>query len=337
LPLTISTAPATQHPEDDFSEPTVEGKIDPEDVAPSKMMPPPHYPANYHSSHENTVLTGTNSTGYASSNSPYNPSPQSSASSQSPMSIASICCPDDTDVFSPRYNYDITSRKRDRIPDPPVQPMPLVTRTPPPIAMPIMYNDFEYHTSDESAAENDSDVEELPRSTFQSSEELIRSPKRQKLNHPGHSDSHLHLPFNEIELWDFYNKVTCPVLSCKDARGENPWRDELITRAMDSDPLKHALFAMTSFHMKRYRPNEEWSRANAGLGHTNASFLALRKVLSSGQAFDDNNVAAMLVLSFSQVLAGSNVANDRCGMIQGWMDARTFKERRKSSKSCSGS
>jgi len=166
-----------------------------------------------------------------------------------------------------------------------------------------MFREYEFHPSDESDVEDEDDVEELPRADLEDSVDmLIRSPKRRRLNSFVSSDSSvLHLPHDELQMWDFYDKVTCSILSCKNAAGENPWRDDLIGRSMQSDALKYALFAMTSFHMKRYRPDEEWTMANYGLSHTNSSFQALRKVMNDGLAFDENNIAAMLVLSFSQV------------------------------------
>ena len=200
----------------------------------------------------------------------------------------------------------------------PVQPvvknaMPmLVTRTPPPLtALPPLWKEIEFHPSDESDNEDENaneefeDIEEIRRDTAGESDALVLpATKRRRLNSHVPSDAYdLHLPYHEMELWDFYDKITCTILSCKNAQGENPWRDDLIQRAMVSDPLKHALFAMTSFHMKRYRSQEAWTRSNAGLNYTNSAFRALRKVLTDGKAafVDENNIAAMLVLSFSQV------------------------------------
>jgi hypothetical protein len=197
------------------------------------------------------------------------------------------------------------------IPVQPVNPMPMpVTRTPPPLtALPPLWKEIEFHPSDESDNEEEDDaiqdldeIEEIPRG-YRECDALVPATKRRRLNSYVSSDAYeLHLPYHELEMWDFYDKITCPILSCKDAPSENPWRDDLIQRAMVSDPLKHALFAMTSFHMKRYRPHEAWARSNSGLSHTNTAFRALRQVLTNGKAFaDENNIAAMLVLSFSQV------------------------------------
>lgn len=194
----------------------------------------------------------------------------------------------------------------------PIDDMPiLVTRTPPPLtALPPLWKEIEFHPSDESDNEDDNDavfqdfldIEEIPRHDPESNA-LIPAPKRRRLNSHVPSDSYdLHLPHLEMEMWDFYDRVTATILSCKNATGENPWRDDLIQRAMVSDPLKHALFALTSFHMKRYRPQEAWARSNTGLSYTNTAFRGLRQVLTDQKAFvDENNIAAMLVLSFSQV------------------------------------
>lgn len=115
-------------------------------------------------------------------------------------------------------------------------------------------------------------------------------------------DAPLSYNLHEIRMWNFYDKFTCQIMSCKNAKGENPWRDDLIPRALHSEPLKHALFAMTSFHMKQ-RQSAEGARISMcwGLNHTNAAFRALRTRLNNGLAIDENVIAAMLVLSFSQV------------------------------------
>jgi hypothetical protein len=203
--------------------------------------------------------------------------------------IESLLCASGPGVFTPS-KYAVL---------PGVESVPEVTKTPPPLqGIQPMWPDYVLSPSDESGEEED--IEDIPR--YEDSE-LIRSPKRRRLNSYVSSDVYnFHLPHEELRMWDFYDKVTCKILSCKNAERENPWRDALIVRAKDSDPLRHALFAMTRFHMKRYLPQESWQMANLGLSHTNASFQALHKVMNDGLVFDENNIAAMLVLSFSQVI-----------------------------------
>lgn len=294
--------------------------------SPAELMPPPRGPATHNSLFSVTSLG--NSPGwneYGSPNAftngfnntpPYNSNFLSPRSEPSPkMSITSILCdPNDPNVYTPPQ-YERISPRSDQvqqpvetIPDtapPSVETVPLVTRTPPPLSfIPVMWKDYEFHPSDESDVEEEDDtVEELSRESFIESDALVPSPKRRRLNSYIPSDSYdLHAPYRDMEMWDFYDKVTCKILSCKNAQSENPWRDDLIQRANVSDPLKHALFAMTSFHMKRYRPHEAWTRSNHGLSYTNAAFRSLRQVMTDGKAFaDENNIAAMLVLSFSQV------------------------------------
>jgi hypothetical protein len=295
--------------------------------SPAELMPPPRGPASHNSPF--SITSFGNSPGwneYSSPNGftngfnntpPYNSNFLSPRSEPSPkMSITSILCdPNDPNVYTPPQ-YERISPRSDQVqqpvgkipetaPSPIVETVPLVTRTPPPLSfIPVMWKDYEFHPSDESDVEEEDDtIEELPRESFVESDALLPSPKRRRLNSYIPSDSYdLHAPYKEMEMWDFYDKVTCKILSCKNAQGENPWRDDLIQRANASDPLKYALFAMTSFHMKRYRPNEAWTRSNYGLSYTNAAFRALRQVMHDGKAFaDENNIASMLVLSFSQV------------------------------------
>lgn len=219
------------------------------------------------------------------------------------MSITSILCdPNDPNVYTPPQ-YDNHAVKQEAVVLPVVEPPPLVTRTPPPLQfLHPFFADIEYHTSDESDNEPDEEeIEEIP-TISTDSDALIRTPKRRRLNSYVPSDAYdLHLPHDELRMWDFYDKVTCKILSCKNASGENPWRDDLIARATASAPLKHALFALTSFHIKRHQPQDAWAMASYGLNHTNAAFRALHQVMSTSRRFDENNMAAMLVLSFSQV------------------------------------
>jgi hypothetical protein len=173
--------------------------------------------------------------------------------------------------------------------------------------------DIQLDPSDESSEEEE--IQIIPR---YDDTELIRSPKRRRLNTGISADVYnFNLPHDEMRMWDFYEKMTVKILSCKNATGENPWRDDLISRAAHSEPLKHALFAMTRFHMKRHIPGEAWQMATMGLNHTNASFQALHKAMNNGLAFEENNIAAMLVLSFSQVLNPLNTfSKSRYGMIR---------------------
>jgi hypothetical protein len=289
-------------------------------LSPSEMMPPPNSSVQFNSSFPNHLYSGSPAydgfilngftNGFLSSNSPRPnlfASPRSD--NASPMSIASLLNEDN----SPHSFFTNTQfgspPKKETANKPDVLAIPAsprtipLTRTPPPIPFihPI-YPEYEFHDSDESEKEEEEeDIEDIY-SQAEDSLGLIRSPKRRRLNSyiPGDAAS-LHLPLAESRMWNFYTKVTSTILSCKNADGENPWRDDLVQRAMESDALKHALFAMTSFHLKRHMPEEEWSMANYGLSHTNLSFQALRKVLNDGVAFDENNIAAMLVLSFSQV------------------------------------
>jgi len=313
-----------QTEDDEFGDTLAEQDIKPEcSQSPSETMPPPRGTPQFSSPFTSRFFGhspsydgmspngGTNS--LFTMNSPLNAiySPPRSVGN-SPMDLATMLCdPTIPGVHTPPlYDAPWTRDllKIDAITtSAPPKFVPQVTRTPPPIGViPPMYREYEFHSSDESEAEEEGDVEELPRASFEDSNDLIPNPKRRRLNSYVPSDtSSLHLPLDELRMWDFYDKMTCSILSCKNAVGENPWRDDLIGRAMQSDALKHALFAMTSFHMKRYSPDEEWAMANYGLNHTNSSFQALRKVMNDGLAFDENNIAAMLVLSFSQVSSSS--------------------------------
>jgi Fungal specific transcription factor domain len=316
----ITTKPENE----DGNEMDYEFNVKPEYArSPAQLMPPPRGPTT-HASPFSTASWG-NSPSWNENGSPngfnntppYNNSFFSPRSEPSPkMSITSILCdPNDPNVYTPPQ-YEHSSNKSEQIAQPVqqtpvpatipvVEATPLVTRTPPPLSfIPVLWKEVELHPSDESDIEEDEDdVEELPRESFIESDVIVPSPKRRRLNSHVPSDSYdIHAPYKEMEMWDFYDKVTSRILSCKNAQGENPWRDDLIQRANVSDPLKHALFAMTSFHMKRYRPDEAWSRSNHGLSYTNAAFRALRQLMADGKAFaDENNIAAMLVLSFSQV------------------------------------
>lgn len=236
-----------------------------------------------------------------------------SSTSASPMSIASLL--NDTPEMFASPQHEPGAAKTGQVQTElvgiipmassyPMPPAPLVTRTPPPLSGPeVFWQEIELHPSDESDVD-EVDVEELPREAFNDSNALIPSPKRRRLNSYIPSDTFLHEPLEQLELWDFYDKVTCGILSCKNAQGENPWRDELIARSKASEPLKHALFAMTSFHKMQHQPEQEWPMAKYGIGHTNAAFRALRQVMDDGKAFsDESNIAAMLVLSFSQVFS----------------------------------
>ena len=310
--------------------------------SPAELMPPPTRGPATHNSPFSTTSWGNSPSrnehgspnGFANgfnNTPPYNNYFSSPRSEPSPkMSITSILCdPNDPNVYTPPQ-YEHISNRTEQVTQPVettpisntvvVEAPPLVTRTPPPLPfIPMLWKDFEYHPSDESDIdEGEDDVEELARESFVESDALMPSPKRRRLNTHVPSDAYdIHAPYREMEMWDFYDKVTCKILSCKNAQGENPWRDDLIQRSSVSDPLKHALFAMTSFHMTRYRPDEAWSRSNYGLSYTNAAFRALRQVMNDGKAFaDENNIAAMLVLSFSQVVPSERRANCRFGMIR---------------------
>jgi hypothetical protein len=178
--------------------------------------------------------------------------------------------------------------------------IPPVTRTPPPIqSIPPMWREIEYHLSDES--DLDSDIEEIIRPT--STNTLIRGAKRRRLNDIDPDVNRVVGDYNELQMYHFYEYTTCPILSCKNASGENPWRDDLIARAATSPgavALKHALFAMTSFHMKLYGMEPE-RNGDRGQFHTNLACQSLIKTMNQGMTFDENNIAALLVLSFSEV------------------------------------
>jgi hypothetical protein len=297
----------------------VEYEFKPESArSPAQLMPPPRGVTHHHSLFSNYTFGSSPSrndfgspngfTNGAHRNSPLTGSSRSSTSA-SPMSIASLL--NDTPEMFSSPQQDPLVAKADQVPaglvgisTTPMPPAPLVTRTPPPLSGPdVFWQEIELHPSDESDVDED-DVEELPRETSDDSNALIPNPKRRRLNSHVPSDAFLHEPLEQLELWDFYDKVTCSILSCKNAQGENPWRDELIGRAKESEPLKHALFAMTSFHKKRYQPNNAWSMVKYGIGHTNVAFRALRQAMNDGKAFaDESNIAAMLVLSFSQVIS----------------------------------
>jgi len=248
--------------------------------------------------------------GYTFNTTPrFNDSPASNGSNLSPMSINSLLCESRDPIYTPPKTEHIShGTENSFVFDPApttIEPPVLHTRTPPPLSgIAPLWQEIEYHPSDESADEDDDpEIEEISRRS-EDTEALIPSPKRRRLNSLVSSDAYnLHmLPHDELLMWDFYDKVTCKILSCENAVGENPWRDDLISRAQQSDPLKHALFAMTRFHMKRYQTDDSWTMATHGLNHTNLSFRALREAMNDGKAFaDENNIAAMLVLSFSQV------------------------------------
>ena len=239
-----------------------------------------------------------------------NDSPASNSSNLSPMSINSLLCETRDPIYTPpKTDYISHGTENSFVFDPvpaTIEPLVLHTRTPPPLSgIAPLWQEIEYHPSDESADEDDDpEIEEIPHRPSEDVDALIPSPKRRRLSSFVSSDAYnLHmLPHDELNMWNFYDNVTCKILSCKNAVGENPWRDELIGRAQQSDPLKHALFAMTRFHMKRYQTDDFWAMATLGLNHTNLSFRALREAMNDGKAFaDENNIAAMLVLSFSQV------------------------------------
>lgn len=274
--------------------------------SPAQLMPPPRGPSQYNSPFSlnnfsspgwpsNFDLGSPNGfTNGFSTNSPLGPSPKSD---KSPMDLESILCPIGPNIVTPIQF--LTSKLEPEAILPEVGPQQeLVTKTPPPLqGIQPLWKEIQWNASDESS--DDEEVEEIIRDE---NSELVRSPKRRRLNSGLSFDVYnFHDPHDEMRMWDFYDTVTCKILSCKNAQGENPWRDDLISRARDSDPLKHALFALTRFHMKRYVPGESWEMSNLGLSHTNASFQALHKVMNDGLAFDENNIAAMLVLSFSQV------------------------------------
>ena len=276
---------------------------------------------------------------------PYNAPFVSPKSEPSPkMSIlAMLCDPTDPNVFTPPQ-YDTKSENTpivssDLPPDPPKtvvitrEPVNLVTRTPPPLTtVPPLYKEFEIPDDSSDEDQDDHEIEVIPRSD---ADMLVPSSKRRRLNNYVPNDSYdIHiLPQEELRWWDFYDKTTCRILSVKNSQGENPWRDDLIARAQGSEPLKHALFALSSFHIKRYYPdtNDVWQMANVGIHHTNQAFHALYKVMNDKKAFyDENNIAAMLVLSFSQVPlshlipGGKRKLTDRCGTILDWTAVHTF-------------
>jgi hypothetical protein len=239
------------------------------------------------------------------------------------MMIENMLCPSGPGVFTPPQ-YD-TRKPEIVMPEavildlkPPTPPQP--TRTPPPLPFnPPMWAEIPMNPSDESSS--DDETEEIPQ---YDGFELVHSPKRRRLNSSLSLDVyHFDFPHEEMRMWDFYTNVTCKILSCKNAAGENPWRDALIGRAVESDSLKHALFALTRFHMKRHMQDKEQlqqdkasNMSNLGLQHTNASFQALRREINQGLGGGENNIAAMLVLSFSQVLALVVHSKCRSGMIR---------------------
>jgi hypothetical protein len=215
------------------------------------------------------------------------------------MSISSLLCdPNDPNVISPPQPDGMPIKKETSLAATEI----LVTRTPPPIqGIRNFFPDFEFHPSDES--DNEDDIEELPRTS--STDLQAPSPKRRRLNYQTPSDVYTFgLHHDELYMWDFYDHVTCKILSCKNAKGENPWRDDLICRAQSQsvEALKHALFAMTSFHMKLYGVDDPDRMADRGLFHTNLAFQSLIKRMKAGVEFDENDIAAMLVLSFSEVI-----------------------------------
>jgi hypothetical protein len=301
----------------------------PDSLKRSPMMPPRPRAPSQHGSPFSSFQSGTSpkwndyalSNGYTNSiNLSVTPrfnndhSPASNGSNPSPMSINSLLCESRDPIYTPpktepviqsndnSYVFESASFS--------VEAPPPHTRTPPPLSgIPVLWQEIDFHPSDESADEDDDpEIEEIPpRQSSEESDSVIPVPKRRRLNSSSiSSDAYsLHmLPHDELNMWNFYDNITCKILSCTNAVGENPWRDELIGRAQHSDPLKHALFAMTRFHMKRYQTDDSWTMATHGLNHTNLSFRALREAMNSGRAFaDENNIAAMLVLSFSQVIS----------------------------------
>jgi hypothetical protein len=299
---------ATKRSEDDDMSEFMDHEFRPEYArSPAELMPPPRGPPQ----HPSPSILGTppqwdipnfgssNGVNGISNTSPYNNFASPRSSESSPMTIQALLCNPAPDVYTPPQ-YDIKADPATPI----LKSIPPVSRTPPPLpGIPSLWN-YEFHESDESNNEEDdqedSQIEEITRN-YTENYDLVRSPKRRRLNSFSSDVYDLQLPREELRMWDFYDKVTCKILSCTNAAGENPWRDDLIQRAGHSAPLKHALFAMTSFHMKRYQPDEAWALANTGLSHTNATFQALRSAMCDGSVFDENNIAAMLVLSFSQV------------------------------------
>jgi hypothetical protein len=280
--------------------------------SPAELMPPPRGPFQQNSPF---LFGASQQWEYGSPNSltngfantpPFNnvntSSPRSSRSSESsPMAIAALLCDSKDPIYTPPQ-YE----PKQEISTPILKPIPPpVSRTPPPLpGIPPIFKDIKFHESDESSPEDedeeDEEIEEITRN-YASTDLSLRSPKRRRLNSFSSDVYDLHASREEMRMWDFYDKVTCKILSCKNAVGENPWRDDLISRATHSEPLKHALFAMTSFHMKRYQPNEDWALWKTGLSHTNATYQTLRKAIVDGATLDENHIAAMLVLSFSEV------------------------------------
>jgi hypothetical protein len=300
---------ATKRSEDDDISELMDHEFRPEYArSPAELMPPPRGPLQHPSPSpfgnpqqwEFGPYGSPNGMNGLSHTSPFNAfnSPKSNESSPKMTIQAILCNPRLPDVYTPPQ-YDIKPEQATPI----LKSLPPVSRTPPPLpGIPSLWN-YEFHESDESCneeEEEDDQIEEITRN-YTENYDLVRSPKRRRLNSFSSDVYDLHLPREELRMWDFYDKVTCKILSCTNAEGENPWRDDLISRAGHSAPLKHALFAMTSFHMKRYQPDEAWALSNTGLSHTNATFQALRSAMCDGSVFDENNIAAMLVLSFSQV------------------------------------
>jgi len=298
----------------------------------SAMMPPPPRAPSQHNSPYN--LKNSPSSSWIDTDSPNSflngilngytfPIKTPPESGPSPrIDVSSLLCdPNEPGVYTPSQytpsHYTSASSRTDPSPiessqtsKPVVQrdpdPIELITRTPPPLSgiLPL-WTEIELHSSDESDNEDanedeDGDIEEI------SSDSLILSPsKRRRLSSFVSSDSYdiPLFPHEEMRIWHFYDKITATILSCKN--DANPWRDELIGRAMASQPLKESLFALTSFHIKRYQPldaKDKWAMSRSGLDHTNRAFQALYRVMEDRKAvLDENNIAAMLVLSFSQV------------------------------------